>query len=156
MPTADQLAASREARWRAHAENTLVADLVDAQGEPAGTIVLAHPGQTLDRSPKFLRENFGIHPGQVTTLAQSREAPLSAERKAAEAAAALDVAWVDDKAAARAQAAREASVKASEEADEDDEDESGDPDTRTARSTARKAARNTAKSGPGAVSADKE
>jgi hypothetical protein len=156
MPTAAQLAASREARWRAHAENTLVGDLVDHNGEPAGTIVLAHPGQTLNRDAKFLRENFGIDPGQVITLAQSREAPVSAEQKAAEAAAALDVAWVDDKALARVQAAREASEKASEEADEDDEDAGGDPDTRTARSTARRAARNTAKSGPGAVSADKE
>jgi hypothetical protein len=148
MLTADQLAAKREARWRAHAENTYVADLVDHNGEPAGTIVLSHPGQTLNRDPKFLREQFGIHPGQVITLAESRERPLSAAEKAAEAAAALDVAWVDDKALARASAAREASAKAAREEDEDMDDESGDPDTSKARAAARRGARNTAKGSP--------
>ena len=50
-------------------ENTTVADF------PHGIVVLAQPGFTLDRDPKFLRENFGIKDTSVIkTLGESNGA----------------------------------------------------------------------------------
>lgn len=62
------------------AKQTFVADLPNG-----ATIILARPGQTLNRDPKFLRENFGIRSDQVIPLSESRERPLTAAERAAEA-----------------------------------------------------------------------
>jgi hypothetical protein len=120
---------ARERRWATHAENTLVVDLPDGHT----TIVVAHPGQTLDRDPKFLRENFGIVDQSITPiirLSESRSRPLSHEEKVA--------------ARAEVVAAEEAAV--TEAADAVAEVK--------ARDTARRGPRNTAKAGPDPVSGD--
>jgi hypothetical protein len=66
-----------------YAEKTTVFEHPDT----GRVIVLAHPGQQLNRDPKYLRENFGLaahHQGDdcIKKLSESSHAPLTDIQKA--------------------------------------------------------------------------
>lgn len=51
------------------------------------TIIVAHPGQSVNMDPKYLRETFGImpqHMGLIKPMSESRARPLTVEEKRAE------------------------------------------------------------------------